>query len=268
MKYRVLAPILLLAAATLAQPAAAQAPPAVPAARFYGSVTIGGYAAPAGASLFAQGAGGASCGSGTIYPDGTYSLDVQPASGCVGSIAFFVNGVPADQFGHLTNTLSGAVALDLTVSAPYAVVYSPPFLPFSGSSSSVTYQPGWNLVGLPAGALLSPSNGVLFTWQPGDTSYEMLAGANLRPGYGYWRYFSVATTVTLPPSSLLRMQRSIPPGQLALVGNPFNQPARISGALSVYTYDPQNGYQPVTVLQPGQGAWVLSTSGVVVITAG
>jgi hypothetical protein len=234
---------ILLALFVLAQPALAQAPPSVPAARIYGSVTLGGYAAPPGTPVTAQGAGGAYCGSSTVAPDGSYALDVQAGSACAGTLYFYVNGQQADQTAYLPNALSGAIALNLTVSSAY--------------------------YGVPANCLVSPSNGVLFTWQPGDVSYETFSpGGSLRPGYGYWAYFSVATTITLPSTSLRTMQRSIAPGQIALVGNPFNRPATISGATSVYTYDPVHGYQQTTLLQPGQGAWVLSASGVVVITAG
>jgi hypothetical protein len=259
---------ILLALFVLAQPALAQAPPSVPAARIYGSVTLGGYAAPPGTPVTAQGAGGAYCGSSTVAPDGSYALDVQAGSACAGTLYFYVNGQQADQTAYLPNALSGAIALNLTVSSAYYGAYGPPLPPYS-VASSVTYQPGWNLVGVPANCLVSPSNGVLFTWQPGDVSYETFSpGGSLRPGYGYWAYFSVATTITLPSTSLRTMQRSIAPGQIALVGNPFNRPATISGATSVYTYDPVHGYQQTTLLQPGQGAWVLSASGVVVITAG
>ncbi len=269
MRRRILASIpILLALFALARPALAQAPPSVPAARFYGLVTLGGYVAPAGTPLLAQGANGAYCGSGTVAPDGSYSMDIQPAGSCLGTIVFFVNGQPADQPGFLTNTLSGAIALNLSVSGPYYGAYGPPQPPYSGVTGSVTYQPGWNLVGLPPSSLISPSNGVLFTWQPGDGAYETLAGGSPQAGYGYWAYFSTPTTVTLPLAPPRSMRRMIAPGQIAMVGNPFNGPATISGATSVFTYDPVYGYQQTTVLQPGQGAWVLSAGGVVVITAG
>jgi hypothetical protein len=259
---------ILLALFVLARPALAQAPPSVPAARYYGSVTLGGYTAPGGTSLLAQGANGAYCGNTMVLPDGSYALDLQAGSTCAGTLTFFINGQQADQTAYVSNTFSGAVALNLSVSAYYGA-YGPPQPPYSGFTGSVTYQPGWNLVGVPVGGLVSPSNGVLFTWQPGDAAYETLSsGGSLRAGYGYWAYFSSTTTVTLPSASRRSMQRSIAPGQIALVGNPFSGPATISGATSAYTYDPVRGYQQTTVLQPGQGAWVLSSSGVVVITAG
>jgi hypothetical protein len=54
----------------------------------------------------------------------------------------------------------------------------------------------------------------------------------------------------------------LPFGQFVMVGNPSGHlPALITGADSILTYDPAIGYQPVSILQPGQGALAYSASG-------
>jgi hypothetical protein len=269
--------------------ASAQIPPFVPAARFYGSATVYGVPAPASASLLAQGTSGAVCGSGSIAPyGGYYSLDVQPSSPCAGPISFFINGAQADQISSAVNAVSGAVALNLTVSNPcgysssgcYAsappqvtINYGPPPPPVTSAVSpgpvpvTVTFQPGWNLIAGAPGQTVSGTTGTLFTFQPGDTSYQTLpATASLQSGYGYWGQFPAAGSATLlAPGSAVT--RSIPPGLTALIGNPFARPATVSGVSALYTYDPVRGYQTVSVLQPGQGAWAVGTGAQVVIAS-
>jgi hypothetical protein len=251
-----------------ALPARGQTPPYVPIARFYGSVTVGGYAAPPSTSITAQGANGAFCGSGSVDGSGWYDVDIQPSSPCSSLITFFVNGQPADQPGILANSLSGAVALNLTVSNPFFAAYGLPVPPpLYAPTGSVTYQSGWNLVAGSGGAVLSNAGGQLFTFQPGDSGYETISSSSsLQAGYGYWALFSSTTTINISVTTVHAVRRPIPAGQHALIGNPFNQVATISGASKVYTYDPVRGYQATTTLQPGQGAWVTSAAGMVVIT--
>ena len=57
-------------------------------------------------------------------------------------------------------------------------------------------------------------------------------------------------------------------GQWILIGDPSGAlGATVTGASAVYTYDPTNGYQQASMLQPGQGAWALgSGSGSITIT--
>jgi hypothetical protein len=269
--------------------ASAQIPPFVPAARFYGSATVYGAPVPASASILAQGTSGAVCGSAAVAPyGGYYSLDVQPSSPCSGPISFFINGAQADQVSSAANIVSGAVALNLTVSSPCAyspsgcygsappqvtIGYGPPPPPVTSAVSpspvpaTVTFQPGWNLIAGAPGQTVSGTTGTLFTFQPGDASYQTLpATASLQSGYGYWAQFPGAGTATLlPPGSAVT--RSIPPGLTALIGNPFARPATVNGVSVLYAYDPVRGYQTVSVLQPGQGAWAVGTGAQVVIAS-
>jgi hypothetical protein len=268
----------------------AQTPPFVPAARFYGSATVFGAPAPASASVLAQGSSGAVCGSGWVAPyGGYYSLDIQPSSPCSGPISFYVNGAQADEISSAANAVSGAVALNLTVSSlcAYAygacpasvppttvtIGYGPPGPPVTSAVSpnpvpvTVTYQPGWNLIAGAQGQIVSGTTGTLFTFQPGNSSYQSLpSSASLQSGYGYWAQFPAAGSATLLPGGS-SIYRSIPPGQFALIGNPFNRPATVTGVSSVYAYDPVRGYQTVSVLQPGQGAWAVGTGAQIVIAS-
>jgi hypothetical protein len=273
--------------------ASAQSPTYVPAARYYGSVNAYGPPPAGSGTVTAQGIGGAFCGSGSIYFDGSYSLDIQASSACSGTITFFVNGQPANQTSVLPNYLSGAVLLNLTVGcncpcsygtpsyacpppplpppppqppAPYPPPPPGPYPPPYGPVVTVTYQPGWNLVGGPAATVLAGASGPLFTFQPGDAAYETLPpGSPLQAGYGYWALFTSPTSVSLPVTGPTSVYRTIPPGQIALIGNPFSRPATVSGAGAVFIYDPVRGYQTTTILQPGQGAWATGGGGQVVI---
>lgn len=135
----------------------------------------------------------------------------------------------------------------------------------SGHSSpiTVTYPPGWNLVGAPQGTRLQGTSGQVYTFQAGDTKYETsAANAPLASGVGYWAYFSKSTTITLQPSSKAVFTLPLPAGQFVMVGNPYSVTAVIEGADTVFTYDAQSGmYQQNATLRPGAGAWVYSANG-------
>jgi hypothetical protein len=240
----------------------AQAPPQIPAARFYGVVTISGVLAPPGTPILAQSAGsGSICGTGVVSSAGSYFVDVQPFGGCDAGIIFLVNGQRADQTAQLSGIASAAVALNLSISGPF-----PPPPPFG---TTVTYGAGWNLVGGPAGTVISGSVGPLYSFQAGDAAYEILPNeAPLRSGAGYWAYFLVPTTVTLLPAALQPLSLPMPYGQLVMIGNPFTTSAVVSGTAVVYTYSSSFGYQATTVLQPGQGAWAVSFGGSVTLSPG
>lgn len=132
----------------------------------------------------------------------------------------------------------------------------PPPPPFA-AQATVTYQPGWNLISGPTGALPGGIAGPLFTFQPGDTSYESLPGnAPLQAGYGYWALINSTLTATISGTGSASITRVIPNGQFAMIGNPFARAATVSGGGAIYVYIPGSGYQQTTTLQAGQGAWV------------
>jgi PKD repeat protein len=148
---------------------------------------------------------------------------------------------------------SGAGSTTITISAA-----APPGVP-------VTYQPGWNIVAGPSGTVVTGNSGPLYTFQAGNTQYQILSsGTPLVAGQGYWAYFTTATTSSLPIVTPQVATVSIPAGQFVMIGNPTDTTVTISGpADAVDTWDPvANTYRTgVTTLNPGQGAWVFSYSG-------
>ena len=83
----------------------------------------------------------------------------------------------------------------------------------------------------------------------------MASGAPLSAGAGYWAYFNAATTMSVPATGTQSMSVQLPAGQFVMVGAPGGTPVTVTGADTVLTYDAANGYQPVTKLNPGLGAW-------------
>jgi hypothetical protein len=132
------------------------------------------------------------------------------------------------------------------------------------SGPNITYGGGWNLIGVPDGTVLPPTEG-LYTYQNG--SYQ--SATTTRAGTGYWASFPNPTnSIILPASTSAPPARvTLPSGQWAMVGNPYSVPANISGADIFYGYDPEHGYAAVTTLAPGLGAWAYSTSGGTAVVA-
>jgi hypothetical protein len=128
--------------------------------------------------------------------------------------------------------------------------------------NSVTFAAGWNLVAFPQLTDLSQVSGPLYTLQPGDTDYETIDPTQgTQTGYGYWANFGSSTSVTLDTGGTFYAVLA-PAGSYFMVGNPSGtMSAVVSGADIVYTYDPVAGYNQTPILNPGQGAWVLSNAG-------
>ena len=143
-----------------------------------------------------------------------------------------------------------------------------------------TYSAGWHLAAFPSGTNLSAITGPLYTWQPGDTSYETVQPSQgAKNGLGYWAYFASPTTITLAAGSNTPTQLNLPAGQWAIAGDPSGAEfAMISGIDMAYTYDPTNGYVSVlgacggaapppgvtphcAFLSAGQGVWIYSAAG-------
>lgn len=138
------------------------------------------------------------------------------------------------------------------------------------SGIEVTFPAGWNLVSLPAGTSLSGIAGPLYTFQPGDTSYETVQPAQgTRSGVGYWAYFPADTTVTLATGNNAPMQMPLPAGQWVMIGDPSGaQWATVSGTDAAYYYDTRSGYtsgvnciSQCTNIAPSEGVWVYSAAG-------
>jgi len=131
----------------------------------------------------------------------------------------------------------------------------------------VSYPAGWNLVGAPGGTPFTRANSPLYTWQPGDTEYEVLRAAlGVQGGYGYWVYFAQPTTLALTGISAPTASLMVPAGDFVMVGNPSATAAvPIHGATYALGWDPQSGqYKQVSALAPGAAAWVYVNDATVV----
>lgn len=138
---------------------------------------------------------------------------------------------------------------------------------------TVTYAAGWNLIGGPAGTMITGAFGPLYTFKAGDTAYEVVSpGTPLAAGAGYWANFMTATMVTLSASGSPTATAQLAAGQFVMIGNPSTAAVTVTGADVVDTFNPAaNSYTSTTgtaTLQPGQGAWALSLRGATVSIGG
>lgn len=143
----------------------------------------------------------------------------------------------------------------------------------------VTYPAGWNLVGAPAGTLFAGASDPLYALTAAGSDYVTVpVSSPAQAGQGYWAYFAAPTTVMLPRTSLSSsLSVALPAGRYVMAGNPSTQPVTVSDADQVLVFDrgvesagsSTGQYRPSTVVQPGQGAFVVSlTGGSAVISSG
>lgn len=136
----------------------------------------------------------------------------------------------------------------------------------------VTYAAGWNLIGIPsltssggldASGVEQLPDGGLLAWQGALGEYQPLSPPDgIQSGSGYWAYYDQLVTVSLAAAGPRGASVALPAGQYVAVGNPGEASVALQGADVAYVYDPSaGGYQPVTILQPGQGAWAYSAAG-------
>jgi hypothetical protein len=196
-----------------------------------------------------------------------------------GAIAVSFGGTPAISFG-CTSTSCLAVAPTLAPGTSVVVtvttaggtsngltfVYVAPSGATGATGASggfpVAWTSGWTIVGGPTGTLVTGALGPLYTFQAGDTVYEIIpSGSALTQPQGYWAFFNAAVAGTVPLSGPQTLTVALPPSQWVMIGNPGNSPATVTGADVVYTYTVTSGYQATTTLQPGQGAWAISVAG-------
>lgn len=188
--------------------------------------------------------------------------DGQSASGVTGSPGETVTGSVSHSYttaGVYTPVISaqasngghGSLTTSVTITGG-----GPPPPP----GTTVTYGPGWVLIGVPDGSVL-PSGASLYTWQAGDRAYE--TATTPQAGKGYWIYFPGTATVSLSPTPDLAQSVRIPlpAGQWIMIGNPYSNAAAISGADAFFAYNPESGYQSVSTLFQGLGAWAFSSAG-------
>jgi len=149
----------------------------------------------------------------------------------------------------------------ITVSTAYPPVTTGSYA--FGQGFSVTYAAGWNIVAGPNGSMITGNVGPLYSFRPGDTTYEVAAaGSPLTAGSGAWAYFNANTTTTIAMTNPGSMSVQLPAGQFVMIGNPGDTTATVSGADAVLVYNPSTqSYNQTTQLAPGQGAWAISMRG-------
>jgi hypothetical protein len=98
-----------------------------------------------------------------------------------------------------------------------------------------------------------------YTYGPNDSAY--VGVQNTQNGVGYWQFLDAPATLSIQSGSPQTVTMTLPPSHWVMIGNPGSFPATVKGADTVYTYNQTSGYQAATTLQPGQGAWAISTSG-------
>jgi len=184
------------------------------------------------------------------WGDGSASTTGQTVTHTYASAGTFTITLTAASASNPANSSTASQTVTITTQTP--------------SGPNVTYQPGWNLVGGPQGQTFTQALNPLYTFQAGDTNYETVPNTQgIVGGRGYWAYFTTTTTVTLSGTSSSTGSVYAPPGQYVMIGNPSaTQTLTIRGADAAFAWDPAgNQYVPVTTLQPGQGAWVISLNG-------
>lgn len=163
---------------------------------------------------------------------------------------------------------AGALTVGVLLLTSGMALRSGSHIAWAVSGVSVTYKAGWNLVGGPDGTNVQ---GVGNLYTLGGGGYTTSAGTDpVSGGKGYWAYYAADTTVTLNGAGLATATVPAPAGQYVMIGNPSGtQAVRVSGADSVFSYDPAAGaYRDGTTLAVGQGAWALSTvGGTITLTA-
>jgi hypothetical protein len=132
---------------------------------------------------------------------------------------------------------------------------------------AISYPAGWNLVSGPSGSTLVGATGSIYTAQPGDSAYQVLAANSpLKSGWGYWAYFPSGGSIRTQPG-ISTYSVDLGDGATVLIGNPSAaNPATVTGADVVYTYTPGGDYTISTTVPAGQGAIVIG-AGTITVTA-
>jgi hypothetical protein len=226
-------------------------------------------------------------GSTTAVPYGTpCSGQIGQTYVCPGTNATVPVGTPCPTAGTATYTCPGTnVTLPIGTPCPAACAgtatpgcapagypSAPPPPPPSPATllpapttymTTATYPAGWVIVAGPNGSTLPGYNGTLFTLQAGNGTYQPVSpGTALKPGTGYWAYFSAPFSGALATSTPTSVTVQVPAQQYIMIGNPGNTLADVAGADVVLVWNPTtNGYTQTNQLQPGQGGWAGSIRG-------
>jgi hypothetical protein len=122
------------------------------------------------------------------------------------------------------------------------------------------YAPGWNLVAGPQGARLALHGEPLYSLDGSQPQYADNTQGAVAGGVGYWVFYGSAQTLLLVGVPQPVTQVHVSGGQWATLGNSGTRPAAVRGADLALVYDPQAGFQPASLVQPGQAAMVYADS--------
>ncbi|HLZ73307.1 MAG TPA: hypothetical protein VKV26_25665 [Dehalococcoidia bacterium] len=118
------------------------------------------------------------------------------------------------------------------------------------------YPPGWNLVAGPQGARLALHGEPLYSLGGDQPQYAANSEGTAQNGQGYWVFYASGQTLLLVGVPQAVTQVHVNGGEWATLGNSGAKPAAVRGADLALVYDPQSGFQPADLVQPGQAALV------------
>jgi len=200
-----------------------------------------------------------------------FTWDFGDGQGGAGATVSHTYGAPGTFIVRLTvidlQTGQSGVTSSSAIIAPAGATTAPTgagATAISAGAPVIRYPAGWNLVAGPAGTPFPQALSPLYTWQPGDTTYETLrAEAGVQAGAGYWAYFPQPASVSLTGASTDTAIVNLSPGEVVLAGNPSaSATVTVRGADSAMAYDAAFArYRSVQSLPPGAAAWVSVGSG-------
>jgi hypothetical protein len=161
----------------------------------------------------------AGCDSGAF--EGTVT---PPSSGGGGGGGVVVGG------GGLPSTPTVTPTPAPATSTPSPTATLPPGCTPGAALTTVAEQPGWNLGGGPAGTIMTGAAG-LFSLPAGASGYVSVPLTTpLSALEGVWAFYFSPTTVTLPCVTASSTTLTLTANQTALVSDPFDGPAILSGS--------------------------------------
>lgn len=158
-------------------------------------------------------------------------------------------------------------------SVSYAVTPTPTALSRGGRIFySMQYQPGWNIVAgnalhldIAGYGMPGATDSAVYGLSADRSSYiPVTSDADIADTQGYWVHFVQPSNAILSVHTGQVRSIQLPTGRWTLIGNPSFTAAAVDGADVVEAYGPDSGYQAVSSLAPGQGAWAYSADGGIV----
>jgi hypothetical protein len=134
--------------------------------------------------------------------------------------------------------------------------------PVSGATAPVSYAPGWQQVGGPAGSNFSVAE-ALYSWDATGQAYTAATAGTISSAApsctGYWAFFASAMSLSLPQSSNAgdTATCNLAPGW-NLVGNPFSSPAQLPSGTTGYHWN-GTSYDAVGQIPLGGSVWLYNS---------